>query len=240
MHVRPGWILAGLALAACEPADDQEAPPPPPPAQVAEDLAAAAPEQVRILLENEVVRVMEVRLDPQDGLPLHEGPPRVVYALEDARLRFVEESAEEETQWQAGDVHWHEAGQHSVANVGVEPARFLVVARTGSGPSGGGQAPDVQDPATDPGGPGEPLLENEDVRVTLVDLAPGESLSSPPGSPAVMYSLGAYALRVARPGGDPEERSFQPGDTQWQAGGEQTLENTGGTEARFLVFTFRR
>lgn len=239
MHTRSPWILPTIALLACSPAD-QEAPPPPPPVDVAEDIAAAAPTHVRTLFENDFVRLLEVTLQPQEGLPVHRGGDRVVYSLGDYRLRFVEESTDEEARWEEGDVHWHDADEHSVANVGTETARFLVVERRASAVGGGVVAPDPGDAAAMDPDHGELLLDSEDARVVRVTLAPGEAQPLHQGLPRLVYSLTPYTIRYTEAGQDPVERSFQAGDAHWHEAGEHAVENTGATEARYVVIQFRR
>jgi len=236
MHVRTSWILASLPLLACGPADQES----PPPAAVVEDITAAAPQQVRTLFENPFVRVLDFSLAPGDALPMHTGSPRVVYSLGDYRIRFTEGGATEETAWEEGDVHWHGADDHAVENIGSTTARFLVVARTGMGLTGELPTAGPQDAgATDPTH-GELLLDNEDARVVRMTLAPGEAQPIHQGLPRLVYSLTPYTIRYTEPGQDPVERSFQAGDAHWHEAGEHAVENIGATEARFVVFQFRR
>lgn len=238
MDVRTPWILATLSLLACNPSE-QEAPPPPPPTEVVEDIAAAAPDEVRTAFENDVVQVLDFTLEPQEGVPVHRGRPRVVYSLGDYRLRFVTESVDEESRWEEGDVHWHEAGDHSVANVGTETARFMVVTRTDAPLGGETSSAAPQDAAAAPE-QGEVLLDNEDVRVVRMTLGAGEAQPTHHGLPRLIYPLTPYTIRYTEPGQDPVERSFQAGEAHWHEAGEHAVENTGESEARFVVFQFKR
>ena len=234
------WILASLPLIACGPAD-QEAPPP---AAGVDERTATAPatplQQPRTLFENPSVRVLEFSLEPGEALPTHEGQRRVVYSLSNYQIRFTEGGTADETTWQEGDVHWHGADDHAVENIGTTTARFLVVARTDMGLTGETPAGDLQDAAAMDPDHGELLLDNEYARVVRVTLAPGEAQPLHQGLPRLVYSLTPYTIRYTEAGQDPIERSFQAGDAHWHEAGEHAVENTGATEARYVVIQFRR
>jgi quercetin dioxygenase-like cupin family protein len=94
----------------------------------ADDLSEeATSEKQDVLLENDVVEVHAVSLDPEQTLPDHRGLARVVYSLSDYRVRLTHGDSSEERAFQRGDVHWHAPGVHSLENVGDQPARFIVV-----------------------------------------------------------------------------------------------------------------
>lgn len=237
MRSRNLWILTTtLPLIACGPADQE---PPPPPAEVGV-VSTAAPEQGRAVFENPYVGVLEFSLEPGEALPTHQGHARAVYSLSDYHIRFTEGGDTEETVWQQGDVHWHGAGDHALENIGTTTARFLVVARTDQGLAGDFPASDSRDAAVLDPRNSELLLENDDVRVVRVTLAPGESQPLHQGLPRLVYSLTPYSIRYTGSGQDPVERSFQAGEAHWHEAGEHAVENTGATEARFVVFHFRR
>ena len=232
-------ILIPSLLVACGGPDEQELPPPSATA-VEEDIAAAATDQVSVLFENDFVRVMNFTLEPGEALPMHAGRPRVVYSLADYRLRFTEGSTTEEVAWEEGDVHWHGPDEHAVENTGTTTARFLVVARTDTRLAGESPGPDPEDAAVADPVHAEVLLDTDDVRVVRVTLTPGEAQPAHQGLPRLVYSLTSYTIRYTEPGAEPLEQSFQPGDAHWHEAGEHAVENTGATEARFVVFQFRR
>jgi quercetin dioxygenase-like cupin family protein len=238
MGSRTPLILASLTLIACGPSDQE----PPPPAAGVEEVAApaTAPQQARTLFENPSIRVLEFSLEPGEALPTHEGQRRVVYSLSNYQIRFTEGGTAEETTWQEGDVHWHGADDHAVENIGATAARFLVVARTDAGLTGEPPAGALQDAASADPDHGELLLDNQDARVVRVILAPGEAQPLHQGLPRLVYSLTPYSIRYTEVGQDPVERSFQAGDAHWHEAGEHAVENTGATEARYVVFQFRR
>lgn len=94
-----------------------------------EDVNQAAPDYAEIRLENDHVRVTEVRLPAGASIPEHAGINRAIYALTDYSLDYTsdKEGANSKTLRQ-GQLHWHEACRHALTNTGATEARFLVIA----------------------------------------------------------------------------------------------------------------
>ena len=91
------------------------------------DLGEEAPAKEEELLSNEVFEVHEVTLEPGQRLPDHTGYARIVYALSDYEVAFMQDGEEITRAFSRGDVHFHEAGPHAIRNAGDQAAEFLVV-----------------------------------------------------------------------------------------------------------------
>ncbi len=86
------------------------------------------PKGHRVLLENDAVRVMEVRIAPGASSDMHEHPPCVVYALGDARVRFgFKDGSSRESEIKSGDVTWSDGGWHEVHNIGTTEDLGIIV-----------------------------------------------------------------------------------------------------------------
>ena len=85
-----------------------------------------------VLLDNDRVTVHRIALEPGTSLPSHYGFPRIVYALSDYTVTFIDPDADERTEqsFSAGDAHDHDPGMHTVENTGDQRAEYLVVAFT--------------------------------------------------------------------------------------------------------------
>jgi quercetin dioxygenase-like cupin family protein len=83
-----------------------------------------------VLLENDRVTVHRITLESGASLPSHYGYPRIVYALADYTLTFIDPDSDTRTEqsFTEGDLHDHEAGMHAVENTGDRRAEYLVVA----------------------------------------------------------------------------------------------------------------
>ncbi len=88
-------------------------------APAAEDMQYVPPKDHRILLENDRVRVLEIRNLPGQSTGMHQHPPCVVYALSPARVRFsFPDGTSRETAIREGDITWSDGGSHDVENIG--------------------------------------------------------------------------------------------------------------------------
>jgi quercetin dioxygenase-like cupin family protein len=82
----------------------------------------------RKILENEFVTVTRVTLKPGQKQPLHSGGQRVIVALSDYEVRYKTGTAKgRQVSIKNESVHVHEAGDHSVSNVGDTNADYLII-----------------------------------------------------------------------------------------------------------------
>jgi quercetin dioxygenase-like cupin family protein len=92
------------------------------------DALEAAPNVYKLLMENDRVRVLDVRVKPGEKTKIHSHPDRVVYVLSDHRLKFTSaDGASRELELRAGQVLWIEAGVHTTENTGMTEAHNLAV-----------------------------------------------------------------------------------------------------------------
>lgn len=89
------------------------------PVVLAQDPVKVSPETHKVILENERVRVLEVRVKPGEKVPTHSHPPNVVYFLSDAQERFTfPDGTTKDREDRAGVAFWSEAVTHAAENVG--------------------------------------------------------------------------------------------------------------------------
>ena len=92
------------------------------------DALQAAPDVYKLLMENDRVRVLDVRIKPGEKTKMHSHPDRVVYVLSDHRLKFTSADGQnKELELKAGQVLWIEAGSHTTENTGKTEAHNLAV-----------------------------------------------------------------------------------------------------------------
>ncbi|MBN1480686.1 hypothetical protein JXA70_10470 [candidate division KSB1 bacterium] len=96
---------------------------------VSRDASQVDSENATILFENDIFRIIDVKLDPGESQPKHEGIYRLIYSLNDYRAEYnyyrlntIEAEMEESL------IHWHVPEEHSVKNVGETPAHYLIFA----------------------------------------------------------------------------------------------------------------
>ena len=97
-----------------------------PTAGVTSNLAELKPEQARVILENQDAKVIDVSLKPGEAQPMHKGAARLIYSMTPLNLKFASAAGKSESAYSAGEVHYHPGGDHQVANVSKEPARYII------------------------------------------------------------------------------------------------------------------
>ena len=207
--------------------------------EVVKDIIAHS-DHASMILENDYVKVMLFELKPNAGLPLHQGEPRLVYALSDYTIDWTEAGNTTEKSWQSGDAHWHEAGAHAIKNTGTSDARFLVVSRTSTPlPEVGADALSQDASAVDTMH-ADVVYENDHVRLMKVSLPAGESQPMHQGANRLLYALSSYEIAYASDQTDTVRTSFEAGEAHWHGADEHAVENVGTTPAEFLVFAFKQ
>ncbi len=92
------------------------------------DPAVIAPRQVRVVLENEAVRVLRVRLAPGDKVPLHSHPGLVGVFVSTGRVRnSVPGRGHDDLEARPGEVFWGHPVTHATENIGNEPVDMVLV-----------------------------------------------------------------------------------------------------------------
>ena len=93
------------------------------------DALTASPENFRLLLENEHVRVMEYVLLPGKQDTWHTHPPKVSYVLSGGTLEVhLDDGTSFLADEKSGTASWAEVrGKHYVKNVGTTPVKILLV-----------------------------------------------------------------------------------------------------------------
>ncbi len=82
-----------------------------------------------LLLENEKVRVLEIKLKPGERSPMHNHPnDHVIYVVKDAvfKLTFPDKKSDL-FKLNEGKVLWVEAGSHQTENIGDTDGHCIVV-----------------------------------------------------------------------------------------------------------------
>ncbi|MBI3668258.1 MAG: cytoplasmic protein [Acidobacteria bacterium] len=96
---------------------------------LAQDPVKVAPNNLKVLLENDRVRVLDYHAKPGDKIPLHSHPAYIVYAISGSgKTRFT--SADGKTSEMAGTVGaatWRDAETHAAEYLGPGDIHALLV-----------------------------------------------------------------------------------------------------------------
>ena len=83
---------------------------------------------MKILLENDRVRVQEHFLKPGEKIALHEHPEKVIYAINDWKVReTLADGTIRVVEGKAGTARWGKATTHAVENIGATEVRNIVI-----------------------------------------------------------------------------------------------------------------
>jgi hypothetical protein len=210
-------------------------------AVIVEDIVVAAPDKVEVLLDNQYVKVTKFMLKPDDTLPMHKGGPRTIYSLSDYTLKWKEGAEEEVTKnWQAGDVHWHDATPHAAENTGNSDAQYLVLTRKAQALPGVMEYDINEDASKADSAHSKVLYDDENVRVVEVNLEPGAKQFMHHGINRIIYSLTNYTINYQSGENEPVENTFAAGDCHWHGADAHSVENIGDTAANYLIFSFKK
>ncbi len=93
------------------------------------DVLKAAANAYTLLMENERVRVLAIRLKPGEKAPMHDHPSNhVVYVMKDAKFKLTFPDGKSAAfDLKAGQTIWMEAGSHATENIGTSEGHNLVV-----------------------------------------------------------------------------------------------------------------
>lgn len=205
-----------------------------------EDVTASKEVSPDVIFENDYAKVVKVTLAPTESLEAHEGGERVIYSLSDYSIDWVEQGKDEGTKsWNKGDVHFHQAGQHAAKNNGSSTAEWLAFGKKDAELPDCGEntlGKDVNMVAADFA---QLSFDNEAFRVTEITLPKGAKIPMHDGVNRIIYALSDYQIMYESEGEERNEKSFEQGDIHWHNACQHALENSGETEAKFLVVSYK-
>ena len=92
----------------------------------AQDPAQVDPQHYKVLLDNEYVRILDVRHKPGEKAPMHSHPHHVVYVLAGGTTKSTSTDGKTNTETvKAGQVVWFDAETHMVENIGKTETHAL-------------------------------------------------------------------------------------------------------------------
>jgi quercetin dioxygenase-like cupin family protein len=95
---------------------------------IGQDLAKVVPDDVKVLIENDRVRVLDVLHKPGAKEPMHSHPAYVAVFLSATKLKVTTPDGKTvERDRTAGEVSWSEAVTHAIENVGTADQHVIVI-----------------------------------------------------------------------------------------------------------------
>lgn len=95
---------------------------------LAQDVVQVAPEQFKVLLENEHVRVLEFRMKPGDKQAMHTHPATVHIELTPTKVKITNPDGKAvEVEGEQGEAIWVGPVKHTVENIGSNEIHGYII-----------------------------------------------------------------------------------------------------------------
>ncbi len=93
-----------------------------------QDMAKVAPEKVKVLLENEKVRVLDILLKPGEKAGMHSHPANAIYFVSGGKVKVTgKDGTATEINPKPGTAGWSEAVTHDNENTGTSDFHAVIV-----------------------------------------------------------------------------------------------------------------
>ncbi|OGU77352.1 MAG: hypothetical protein A2V93_11800 [Ignavibacteria bacterium RBG_16_34_14] len=94
----------------------------------AQDAAKVAPDKVKVLFDNDKVRVLDFKFKPGEKTGMHSHPEYILYVLNGGTSKTTLSNGKtSEMTTKAGEVRWNEAVTHDNENIGKTEIHALVI-----------------------------------------------------------------------------------------------------------------
>ena len=139
---------------------------------VAQDPVVADADHIKLVFENDQVRVLRYSYKPGDKSPIHEHPANVIIALSDQDAKSTVNGKTTDVHFKAGEAVWRGPTKHIFENTGTTPAEGILVEPKGAGNAA--WTPPPRDSLKTAPETHKLEFENDKVRVVRVHYEPGE------------------------------------------------------------------
>jgi quercetin dioxygenase-like cupin family protein len=193
----------------------------------AQDRAVAVPE-MKVLFQNDRVRVQYHDVAVGETTPMHAHPAYVAYVFGDfTATAILPDGREVPRVRKKGDVFFSDAVTHRIANTGATPIHNLIVELKNPAPAGAAPAAPSPDATV--------KFQNGRVRVRLIEVPAGgtEPMHSHPAY--VGYAFETYAARATLADGTRREMARKAGDAFFSEAVTHEVVLTSPTPLRNLI-----
>jgi quercetin dioxygenase-like cupin family protein len=202
-------------------------------AAFAQDVVQLAPDQVKVVVENDHVRVLHFNEPAHSKLAMHSHPAYVsVGFTEDNSKYMFPDGKTSEERTKANDVTYSKATTHAFENLSDTAAESIMVElKQGATPP----AKITLDPVTLDPKHYKVVVDNDQVRVLRVTYGPHEKsvMHEHPGSVAVFMGDGHTKFTLAD--GTSRDSNFKAHDATWSDAEKHLPENVGDTPLEVIV-----
>lgn len=204
----------------------------------AQDPVKVAPNNYKVVFENDFVRVCEVKAKPGEEIAMHSHPDHAVYSVTDNKVKFsYPDGKTKDVDLKAGEATWIKAETHATKNIGAAELKVVVfelkkAVTTSPKP----KIPDTEDQAKVAAESTKVLLDNERLRFLDARIKPGGKIAKHSHPNSVVYALTETKAKVTTyPDGKTEDKTLTAGQAFWSAAVTHAVENVGPAEVHHLI-----
>jgi len=208
---------------------------------LAQDPVKVAPNNYKVALENDSVRVCNVQVKPGEKIATHSHPDHLVYTINGGKVKFTfPDGKTKDVELKAGDATWIKAETHAGENVGTTELKLVVFELKkqviiASKP----KALPVDDQAKVAPESTKVLLDNDRVRLFETKIKGGGKLAKHSHPAYVVYAVTDAKIKVTNADGKTEEKSLAAGQAMWNEPTTHTVEFLGTAEVRSVVLELK-
>lgn len=206
----------------------------------AQDPVKVAPDQCRVVFENEYVRVLRWNQGPREKVPMHEHPALVSISLSASHTRFTAPDGKtRETESKAGQATWSDPEKHSSESL-VDTADEVTQVELKGNPGAAMTAiPASEDSVTVDPKHYKLVFQNDRVRVLRIGYGPNEKsvMHAHPANVAVFLTGGQTKFTL--PDGKTSAVDVKAGQVEWSDNQKHLPENTGSKPFELILVELR-
>ncbi len=206
----------------------------------AQDIVQLTPERVKVLFENDRVRVLRFNEPGHSKLPMHSHSAfvSVAFTAEHGKFTFPNGDTREE-RTKAGAVTYNDGITHAYENLAGTEAESVMVELKGE-PGGAAAMGNAVDCVKVDPKHYKVELENDRVRILRIRYGPKEKSVMHDHPASVLVQLTDLKARFTLPDGKTEEHSGMARDIRWNDGGRHLPENIDGKPMQALLIELKK
>lgn len=192
----------------------------------AQDPVKIAPDNYKVTLDNENVRVCNVTVKPGGKVASHSHPDHVVYAISGGKMKFTyPDGKSKDIEIKSGEALFIKAETHQGENTGSTELKMVVFEL--KKPAGStGKAPAGDDQMKAAGDISKVLLENDRIRLIEARMKAGSKMASHTHPGYVTYALSDAKAKLTV-GDKTNEKTMTAGQAMWSEATTHSVENVG-------------
>jgi hypothetical protein len=205
----------------------------------AQDVVQLAPDQVKVVFENDRVRVLHFNEPGHSKLPMHSHPAYVAvgFTTDNSKYMFPDGKASDE-RTKANDVTYSKGLTHAYENLSDAAAESIMVELKEPGAAAAAEI--TLDPVKLDPKHYKVIINNDQVRVLRAKYAPHEKsvIHEHPASVAVF--LNDAHTKFTLPDGTSQDANSKAHDATWLDAGKHLPENVGDTPSEVIVIELKK